>query len=188
MLHGGEQVWMIMQEIIGLDGAPGGYGVYELDGKDIKWYYKSMGYEKEYQFRSYDLNTIHITAKKYAPNSTNEKIANYADVYSRPSSNNTVLINVWNYDSKWKVEVKEDGSDLDVERVVMKDPLHIISDDVQRLNGGYAPKPSTHRTAHFFRVKASNSTSTLDIKVTDRFGNIYSETMERPKELAYSMY
>lgn len=170
------------------DGSPGGYGVYEFDGKDIKWYYKSMGYEKEYQFRTYDLNTIHITAKKYAPKASNETMAKYAEIYSRPSSNNTVLINVWNYDSKWEVEVKENGVLLDVERIVAKDPLYIISFDAHKINKGESPDGITGKVPHFFRVKASNPTSTLDIKVTDRFGNIFSETMERPKELTYSMY
>src|SRR5690606_17763590 len=50
------------------DGTPGGYGVWEMDNKDLKWYYKSTGYERDYQFRAYDLNKAHITAEKYAPN------------------------------------------------------------------------------------------------------------------------
>ena len=38
-----------------------------------------------------------------------------------------------------------------------------------------------------FKTKASNATSTLLIKVTDRFGNVYTETMERPKAFNYMM-
>ncbi len=169
------------------DGSPGGYGVWEMDGKDMKWYYKSMGYEKDYQFRSYDLNTVHITAEKYAPNSTNEKMVEHVGSYGSPNNNNEVLINAWGYDSKWTVEVKENGKALDVKRVVAKDPLHIISYNAKRLNEGQTPGFATTNSTHFFKVKASSATSTLDIKVTDRFGNAYTETMKRPKELTYLM-
>lgn len=31
------------------DGTPSGYGVYEVKGNDIKWYYKGVGHPKEYQ-------------------------------------------------------------------------------------------------------------------------------------------
>ena len=171
------------------DGTPGGYGVWEIDGKDMKWYYKSMGYEKDYQFRSYDLNTVHITADKFAPKSTNQKMAPFAGVYANPNNRNEVLINVWGYDKKWKIEVKENGSTLDIQREFTKDPLHIISYEAQRLNVGADPTSAfiTNNTAHLFKVKASSAISDLNIKVTDRFGNVYSETMKRPKEFTHLM-
>ena len=34
---------------------------------------------------------------------------------------------------------------------------------------------------HMFKVVASSASSTLKIKVVDRFGNIYQEDMNRPK-------
>ena len=174
------------------DGSPGGYGVWEMNGTDMKWYYKSAGYAKDYQFRSYDLNTVHITAAKFAPkaNSTYApKVSQYAGVYANANSNNEVLINVWGYDPKWKVEVKEAGANLTVTRVAVMDPLHIISYETQRLNVNAEPTDSfvTGTTAHLFKVKASSATSTLEIKVTDRFGNVYTENMVRPKEFTYLM-
>ena len=169
------------------DGSPGGYGVWEMSGNDIQWHYKSAGYEKEYQFRSYDLNTVHITAEKFAPNSTNVTLSQYSGIYGSPSSSNEVLINVWGYDSKWKVEVKENGNSLDVNRVTMDDPLHIISYSAKRLNVGATPGFVTTSTNHFFKAKASSSTSTLEINVTDRFGRVYTESMRRPKEFTYLM-
>ena len=36
-------------------------------------------------------------------------------------------------------------------------------------------------TPHMFAVTASSATSTLEIRVTDRFGTPYTETMKRPK-------
>lgn len=171
------------------DGTPGGYGIWEIDGKEVKWYYKSIGSEKDYQFRTYDLNTIHITSKEYAPNSTEEALAKYAGDYSAPNKGNEVLINVWGYGPGWSIEVKEGDKELLVERVSKPDPLHIISYEAKRLNVGAEPTSSfiTSETAHMFLTKASSATSTLKIIVKDRFGNTYSETMERPKAFNYSM-
>jgi hypothetical protein len=45
----------------------------------------------------------------------------------------------------------------------------------------------TGNTAHMFKAAASSAVSTLEITVTDRFGNIYSETMTRPKEFTTSI-
>lgn len=171
------------------DGSPGGYGIWKMNGIDIKWLYKSIGYNEDYQFRAYDLNNVHITAAKYAPNSTDNLLAPYSDIYATPSSSNEVLINVWGYDLQWKVEVTENGKPLAVSRVKEKDPLHIISYEALRLNAGATPTEAfeTGKTPHFFKVKATTVNSTLTIKVTDRFGNVYTEIMERPKALTLGM-
>ncbi|MEN8156804.1 MAG: calcineurin-like phosphoesterase family protein [Bacteroidota bacterium] len=171
------------------DGSPGGYGVWEINGTDLQWYYKSTSYESDYQFRSYDLNTIHITAEEFAPNSTDAALAEYAGEYAGSSSANEVLINIWGWDKSWNLQVKENGNALDISRVNAKDPLHIISYEAKRLNAGADPTSSfvTQTTPHMFKVKASAPASTLEITVTDRFGNVYSEMMERPKEFTYSM-
>lgn len=171
------------------DGSPGGYGVWEIDGKDVKWYYKSAGKPGNYQFRTYDLNSVHITASRYAPNSTDEALAPYAGVWATPNTNNEVLINIWGYDPSWTISVTESGTPLQVTRITAKDPLHIISYEALRLNVGAVPTSSfvTGNTSHVFRVTASGASSTLEISVTDRFGNVYNETMTRPKDLSYQM-
>ncbi len=171
------------------DGTPGGYGVWEMQGNDMKWYYKSIGYDRNYQFRAYDLNKVHITAAAFAPNSTDQLLAPYAGGYASPNTDNEVLINVWGYDEQWKVEVTEAGKSLEVKRVVDLDPLHIISYEAKRLNVSATPTESfnTNQTAHLFKAKSSSAQSTLQIKVTDRFGNVYTETMERPKAFQCSM-
>lgn len=61
------------------DGTPRGYRVFHIDGDDVRWYYKSQGYPKEYQSRSYI------------------------------DSTGMLISNVWNYDDKWKVEWYEDN-------------------------------------------------------------------------------
>lgn len=171
------------------DGAPGGYGIWEMNGNDLKWMYKSIGEDVNYQFRAYDLNQVHLTKEKYAPAYTGTEWNTYAVEYANANTNNEVLINVWNYDKKWKVEVTENGQALAVTRVRTRDPLHIISYSAQRLNRNAVPTEDfvTSLTAHMFKVKASSPTSTLQIRVTDRFGKVYQESMVRPKALGYQM-
>ncbi|WP_294081307.1 calcineurin-like phosphoesterase C-terminal domain-containing protein [Proteiniphilum sp. UBA5384] len=174
------------------DGSVGGYGVWDMSDKSAKWHYKSMGYDHDYQFRTYDLNTIEITADKYAPyaNATYAaQVPEYAGDYAKKSDKNEVLINIWGYDKEWEITVKEGGKTLPVTRVSAKDPLHVISYEVARLNRNATPSATftTSNTSHMFKVKASSATSSLDIQVVDRFGRTYTETMTRPKDLITNM-
>lgn len=171
------------------DGAPGGYGIWKFNDRNYNWQYKSIGLEENYQFRAYDLNKVHITAAKYAPNSTEEKLKPYKGPYENINSNNEILVNVWGFDKRWKVEILENGTPLTVSRVRTLDPLHIISYEALRVNVGAEPTEDfiTTNSSHFFKAKANGATTPIEIKVTDRFGNVYTETMIRPKDLVVSM-
>lgn len=170
------------------DGTPGGYGVYTWDNDQLKWYYKSEGYDKDYQFRAYDLNTTYIDPQAYAPAYASDLSA-YSHGYTAPRKDNEVLINVWNYDPSWKVEVTENGKALAVSRIEGWDPLHILSYDAPRIKAGGKSKVTfpTEKTAHLFLCKASSATSTLTITVTDHFGNKHTQTMTRPKAFTVDM-
>jgi hypothetical protein len=172
-----------------VDGAPGGYAIWKFDNKNYQWLYKSIGFEENYQFRAYDLNRCQITAEKFAPKATETKLDPYKDVYKNPNNNNEILVNVWGYDTQWKVEVFEAGNPLTVTRVSGKDPLHIISYEAFRVNDNQDPTEDfcTSNTTHLFKAKANSASSSVLIKVTDRFGNVYQETMTRPKDLSVSM-
>lgn len=171
------------------DGAPGGYSIVDVTGTDFKWCFKGTGKDVSHQFRTYDRNQIVMTAEKFVPSnkqsaSNNKAFEDAAKDWISPNDANYVYINVWNYDTKWTVEVKEDGKALNVERVTIKDPLHLIAYNAKTPTGGFG----TTNTKHMFRVKASSATSTLDIKVIDRFGNVYTETMTRPKKFSLDIY
>ncbi len=171
------------------DGAPGGYGIWKFNGKNYQWHYKSIGYKEEYQFRAYDLNKVHITAAKFAPNSTDAALKPYAGEYANVNTNNEILVNIWGYDKRWSVELFENNVSLTVTRVEVLDPLHIVSYEALRLNAAAEPTEDfvTGKTAHMFKAKASNASTPVLIKVTDRFGNVYTETMNRPKDFVLSM-
>ena len=173
---------------IGQDGSPGGYTVLDIAGTSFKWQYKATGAGVEYQFRTYDRNEIHLTKDKYVPNS-NGTYAFEASRWATASSANEVYINVWNWDPSWKVEVSEGGSPLAVSQILSeKDPLHLIAYTAKRINQNKKPTFDTNTNNHLFKVTASSANSTLDIKVTDRFGNVYTETMTRPKAFTTDQY
>ena len=173
------------------DGTPGGYLVFNVDGTEFNWQYKATGKPITHQFRTFDRNEIHITADKYVPSASDDNAAAFIKMvgdYSKASTANEVLINVWDYDTSWKVEVTENGTPLTVSKVTMKDPLHMIAYPAKRWNANKEPTFETGNTTHFFKVKASAPNTTLSIKVTDRFGNVYTEEMTRPKAFTIENY
>ena len=175
------------------DGAPGGYSVWDITGTDKKWRYKGTGRDADEQFRSYDLNNVYFTVEKDAPKvpaALKSKFEKYTDAYPK-NSDNEVLINIWNWNPKWKIEIKENGKTLSSTRVKGYDPLHIAALTAKRFNDASLTEEPAFTTTvnyHMFKVKASSPTSTIDIKVTDEFGNVYTETMKRPKEFSTDAY
>lgn len=162
---------------IGQDGSPGGYTVVKVNGTSFSWQFKATGHELDHQFRTYDRNNIALSVTGFD-----------TDFWANSSSANEVYINVWNYDPSWKVEVTENGNALSVSKVTALDPLHVIAYTAPRLNKGKSAGFSTTKNSHMFKVKASSDKSPLVIKVTDRFGNVYTETMERPKAFNADAY
>ncbi len=174
---------------IGQDGSPGGYTVVKISGTGMTWQYKATGSPLDYQFRTYDRNTIHITTEKYVPAGNAASKAKFEpSQWAAASSDNEVYINVWNWDPSWKVEVLEGGNSLTVTRVTEKDPLHLVAYTAKRLNKSADAGFSTTFTSHLFCAKASTANSTLTIRVTDRFGNKYEELMQRPKQFEIKAY
>ena len=173
---------------IGQDGSPGGYTILDIAGTDFKWQYKATGKGTDYQFRAYDRNKIHITKDAYCPKYTGTDFK--PSIWGTASSANEVYINVWNWDPKWTVEVTENGKSLPVSQLVSGelDPLHYIAYTAKRFNSNATATFKTEKNYHMFKATASSASSTLDIKVTDRFGNVYTETMPRPKAFTTETY
>lgn len=177
---------------IAKDGAPGGYGVYEVANGDFKsWYYKGIGCDKSKQLRTYDMNTV----KTFFQNDAGAKQlrTSYPDRNDYVGvGDNVVYINVWNWDDNWTIRVTENGKPLTVKQVYDRDPLHTICYDIPRVKESSDHTLTTSfqsgNNRHMFMVGASSATSTLEIEVTDRFGNRYTETMTRPKKFDTTIF
>lgn len=176
------------------DGSPSGYYVYEMNGTDVKWRLKPTGKDFKHMFRTYDRNQIALTGASITPSANATNAANFEKTASHwvaGSSENYVYINVFDYDPSWKIEVKENGNVLKHEVVKTKDPLHLVSYEAKRYNENKTPTSSFNAStisSHMFRVKAASPTSTLEITVTDRFGNTATESMKRPKSFSINAY
>ncbi|WGQ08295.1 calcineurin-like phosphoesterase family protein [Pedobacter gandavensis] len=132
------------------DGTPRGYGVYEVSGNELKWYYKSTGKDKQEQMR----------------------------VYVDQLTNQTrLLANVWNWDPEWKVVYFLDGRLMGpMEQQKGFDPLAVklyLGDQLPLGRTFAEPQKIDHLfTAHF-----DPSVKTVSVLATDRFGNEYRQEM-----------
>ncbi len=131
-----------------LDGTPAGYGVYEIDGSDVKWIYKSSGYPSDYQ------------ARVYLPGASDE----YPDC---------VIANVWNYDDKWTVEWLENGKVMgEMEKFTGFDPYSkLMCQDKEKIKYEWI---GPTRTEHLFKAVPSDPSAKIEVRITDRFGNVYT--------------
>ena len=131
------------------DGTPRGYGVYEANGNNLTWYYKSTGLDADHQF-SYDIQEL--TAQK------------------------RLIVNVWNWDKEWKVEWWGNDKFMgEMEQTKGFDPLTVRlykGDKLPETRSWVEPK----RTDHLFMAHLDPEITSLKIKVTDRFGKIYQRT------------
>ena len=178
---------------IGTDGAPGGYEIFDIAGTEFRWQFKGTGMDENIQFRTYDRNNIHLSSEKYMAGKPDAQVAVFDAVagnWKQANNMNEVYINVWNYGPGWNIEVTEEGKPLTVTKSggsSYRDPLHILT---YMPTCGKTKEDSftTKSCGHLWMVTASSSTSTLEIKVTDNFGNVYTETMTRPKPFTVETY
>lgn len=180
---------------VSIDGAPGGYAIWDIDGTDFAWLYKSTGWPEEYQFRSYDLNNVSFSMDDVPNIPSNVLIQlaykKYVNAYPE-NSDNEVLIKIWNWNSNWELSVVDErGKTLEYTPVWAYDPLHIAALSVPRFNNsGITSTPSfvTESATNFFKVKADDADVDLTITVKDEFGHTWTEEMQRPKAFSTDTY
>jgi len=140
------------------DGTPNGYGVFQASSTGFKsWYYKSTGFDKDYQLRVYPLNSF-IKGESMTEN---------------------ITANIWNYDSKWsEVHIYENGEKNIMYQYTGLDPLTY---DFLNDNGDTRPNypgsdggtlasrnPGATAHPHMFNYKPKDPNAEFIIEVTDR--------------------
>ncbi len=133
------------------DGTPQGYGVYVVDGPDVKWYFKSNGHDSGYQMRL------------YAPGEASE----YPD---------NIVANIWGADSHWHIVWLEDGVVMgEMTQYEGKDPLAVkLTADKSKFRYSWI---GAHKTNHLYRAKPQNSHAKITVRATDRFGHVYQQDL-----------
>lgn len=130
------------------DGTPNGFGVYELDGSDVRWHYRATGMPREHQLRVYPVG-------------------------SDPTAPTELVANVWDWDPAWTVTWYE-GADRrgGMARRPGHDPrstlLHAGEDRPAR-HAWVEPM----RTEHLFYAPVGPEPRPIVVEATDRFGRIY---------------
>jgi len=128
------------------DGAPAGYGVYEVDGTNLTWYYKATGLQAAHQV------SIHVTTL------TNQK---------------RLIANVWNWDPAWKVEWWADEQYMGIlENTKGLDPTALTLFKGKALPAR-RPFVEPTKTDHLFATHFKPEVKIIKVVATDRFGNKY---------------
>lgn len=130
------------------DGTPGGYGVYEVEGSELKWYYKGTGLDRKEQVRIY----------------AKGRDKDHPEM---------VVANVWNWDKEWKVEWLEDG----IAKGAMKQQVGLDPWAVELYGGAELPAKHKFveptKTDHLFYAQPAAGAREITVIATDRFGNAY---------------
>ena len=127
------------------DGTPNGYGVFDISNNKIKWYYKSVGHNRNWQFKLYPQGTV--TEKK-----------------------NSIIAKVWNWDPSWNIKWYEDGIDKgQMQRYDGFDPDYLQY--VANLKTEKHTKPQ--QTFFYFEATPSPNAQYIEVEVTDRFGTTF---------------
>ncbi len=158
-IHGGACGAFWRSNING-DGTPNGYAVYEIDGATItNWYYKPTNYDKSFQMR------LHYGDTKFG--------GEYGS-FDYGKSAKTLIANIWNADSKWEIEVYEDGVKtgdmlkMKVDKDAWARGYHIGV--LNRNVNNYSP--ANH---HLYEYQLKPATKRVEVKATDRFGTVYTQ-------------
>ena len=138
------------------DGQPNGYMVVSVKGGDMQWYYKSIGKDKDHQM------TV------YSPTRTK-------DGY--------VKANIYNYTKDfWQVPQWYENGVLVGKLEQFAEPDLDYVDIFENIKGSLSgmalnfAKPQKSR--FMFRIKPSEGVRKGEVRVTDNFGNTYSQTIE----------
>lgn len=147
---------------VNVDGCPNGYGVFEISGnKLVNHYYMSTNRSRDYQMRVYPVGTV-------------------------TALSNSIVANVWNYVPGWKVEVYENGVFKgNMIKTTGYDPVaydfYIGSSKPVRKPGS---EPAT--TPTLFYYTPTDPSAELKVLVTDDFGNIYTEYLNKMPDKNYN--
>lgn len=131
------------------DGTPNGYGLYEARGSELRWHYKSTGFDLSHQLRVYEKG-------------------------SDPEAPNEIVANVWNWDPEWNVVWYEGGD----RRGRMSQRLGLDPMSVELHDGSDKPARRTwvspQLNQHMFYAPVDRNHSKITVEATNRWGEVYT--------------
>lgn len=137
------------------DGTPRGYKVYTNEDGHLSWYYKAIGRDRSFQFEVFKPGEC-------------------------PLNKESLVVNIWDYDPCWRVEWYQDGEYMGLMKQVEEySPLHTaeIEATFKALGRPVSDYKRTRLARHYFAADPASKADTVEVKVTDRFGNIWRQTV-----------
>ena len=103
------------------DGGPAGFEVFPFSGGRMEWYFVSIDDGAEQQFRVFDMNAVRDFYRSDGAMKAFVKHFDKRTDYGQ-IEDNMLLINVWAWESKWKISVTENGKELPVKHKKTENP------------------------------------------------------------------
>lgn len=128
-------------------GAPNGYMIASVEGDSLTWRYKPTGQPADVQMRVYAPGEF-ATQRGY------------------------VVANVWDYDSRWKVEWYQDGRPMGA--------MEQFADVDQSYARRAAEEGDMCATPHLFRCRPGEGCGEVRVVASDRFGRVHSASVVMP--------
>ncbi|MDR1335241.1 MAG: calcineurin-like phosphoesterase family protein [Tannerella sp.] len=150
---------------VNCDGTPNGYAVYSIHNAEINdWFYKSTRYGKDFQIRMHWGDTQFGGPHGHF---------SYQQGYN-------IVANIWNADPEWTIEAFEDGvnAGVPVKLSTLIDAYaagyHVGV--LNRVPGNYGAAGNGSNKHAYLHVLKNKSAREIEIRATDRFGHVYSQT------------
>jgi len=144
---------------LNLDGTPNGYAVYEIKGSSISnWFYKPTKLSKDFQIRLHKGDDV---------------FGGEYGLYSFGLGSNTIVANIWNFDPQWSIEVFENGVKVENLNKFSSRDAWTVGYHCGVLNRSLDNYDK--QCKHLFLHTMINSNATIEIRATDRFGNVYTQ-------------
>ena len=176
--------------MLGSLGEPAGCKIFNINDKNFEWYFKATQFPATEQFRCFDMNAV----RDYFAGSGEARVFydHFPDRtdFAQWDSDNSVMIHVWDWCEGWKIEITENGTPLKVVRRKTESPQMIVGLDIPNtlwLQKFDQKNNKCKHHPHMFHAVASAPDTTLEVTVTDCFGNVYRQTMVRPKPFSLHM-
>lgn len=132
------------------DGTPRGYKIFRKRGEDLNWFYHSVDYADDYQ--------AEIIYKGHS--------------VLNPSS---LIINLWGWDDRWKVEYEDDkGRRAEMKQVNELSPTFMFEIMEAYKGKSIQSYKRPRKNNHYFAVKPKKDAKRATITVTTRFGEVYT--------------